>query len=85
MLAELLEQVVQTPSSGCAVSRWLAVQDERVNKVFKIAIENGLPNYQRFYDIIKEDALTKNEEVPFGISTFKHHIQRRCVCSKIRK
>lgn len=85
MLADLLEEVVNESKLKCAVARWLTKQDRRINDVFDAAVRSGLPNYQKFYDLIKDDILAKGEEIPFGISTFKNHIQSRCACVKTRK
>ena len=85
MLADVLEKVVTASTSGCAVRRWLDTQDSRVESVFELAVKAGtVPNYQEFYNAIKNDALSKNENPPFVITTLKNHIQSRCACLKIR-
>jgi len=80
----MLEQIAKKSLSRCSVEKWLDNQDQRVKDVFKTAMTHGLPNYQSFYGVIKEDAFTKNEVVPFAITTMKNHLQSKCSCAKIR-
>jgi hypothetical protein len=85
MLANMLEKALTKSHSRCAVSKWLEVQDEKVNEIFNKVLNDGSINYQEFYSVIKTDAESKGEATPFAITTMRNHLQSRCSCLKIGK
>lgn len=77
MLKDLLESHLNTPTEGCSVNRWIVtLPDEEQTLLKKLSEKKGL-NLTTFFN-----ALTKESNIPFKLTTFKSHMRGACVCPK---
>ena len=75
MLEEILRKHLEEPAKKCAVGKWLDEQDPNIKDLF-----SELMKKQRVLSQVHRDLSALG--IPFGITTFKSHMQGTCTCQK---
>lgn len=77
MLADSLKSLLEQPSEGCLVGKWLATKDEEVQALFQSLSEKEGINLTQLYKVI-----TSEESIPFKKTLFTYHMRGNCSCQQ---
>lgn len=73
MLEDILRKHLEEPQRRCVVGKWVNEQDPVVKELF-----SELMKKQRVFSQVHRDLSSLG--IPFGITTFKSHMQGTCTC-----
>lgn len=77
MLADSLKSLLDAPSEGCLVGKWLATKDEEVQQLFQLLSEKEGINLTQLYKTISTE-----ESIPFKKTLFTYHMRGNCSCQQ---
>ena len=78
MLKEALQELLDTPSQGCVVNKWLLKQDPEVQETITKLIEHGV-SFSSLYTVIVNNS---ENSIPFSKSSFFVHLKGTCPCQQ---